>query len=85
MTITENERKLMIAIRDSEYQEYDPDDPESGKDRVWVDCMWGFEGKKKFGGVMASLSVKGFAGTDGETCWLTDAGLAAIADIPKTK
>jgi hypothetical protein len=76
ITITENERALLIAILNSEYNGAD------GTDRignpVWVNCLNGFSNKTKFGGVMASASKKGLAATDGETCWITAEGYEAI-------
>lgn len=72
INLTENEKALLIAIRDSEYN----DDHQLAA--VWVNCLWGFEGTKKFGGVMASVSTKGLAKTDGECAWLTELGLATV-------
>ena len=80
--LTENELKLMLAIRDSEYNDDGAFATPRTSSPVWVSCMWGFEGKKKFGGVMASLSNKGLAWSDGETCGLSDAGLALIEHLP---
>lgn len=76
--LTENEKALIRAIGHSEFgngQICGPGNP------TWVDCVWGFEGKKKFGGVMASLQKKGLAQTDGECCWLTDAGVTVLAEL----
>lgn len=82
--ITERESKLLKAIYSSEYH-----DSNRGADRinnaVWVDCIWGFEGKKSFGGIMAGLTKKGLADTDGEGTWITRAGfelLKAEANFP---
>lgn len=77
MNITAMERKLLLAIRDSEYN-----DSDNKLSPVWVNCLWGFEGKRHFPGVMSSLSKKGLAGTDGECCWLTARGLALVTDEP---
>jgi hypothetical protein len=78
MTLTDSEKKLIKAIGHSEFgngQICTKDNP------AWVDCIWGFEGKRLFAGVMASLSKKGLAETDGECCWLTEAGVTELAAI----
>jgi len=80
--LTENELKLMLAIRDSEYNDDGAMETPRRSSPVWVNCIWGFEGKKKFGGVMGSLSTKGLAVSDGETCHLTKAGLDLIEHLP---
>lgn len=79
--VTENERKLLRGILKSEYHNGADETKENRtgqRHAVWVDCIWGFEGKRGFGGVMASLTKKGLAGTDGEGCWLTEAGYDLI-------
>lgn len=76
MDITPNEKALILAIRDSEYNDDHDTSP------VWVNCIWGFQGKAKFGGTMASLTKKGLAGTDGETAWLAPEALALVKDEP---
>lgn len=76
MELTANEKALILAIRDSEYNDNRDTSP------VWVNCIWGFQGKAKFGGTMASLTKKGLAGTDGETAWLSKEALALVADEP---
>ena len=68
--ITTNERGLLVAIRDNEFNDGNP------LAKVWVDCIPGWTDKTKFGGTMASLVKKGLARTDGEVCWLTEVGLA---------
>ena len=77
MNITTNERELLTAIRDNEFQD--------GRDvidnPVWVDCIGGWADTAKFGGVMASLTKKDLAGTDGECCWITQAGFDAIGGL----
>lgn len=81
VSLTENETKLLRAILKSEYHNGGMPEAErvgSENGAVWVDCLWGFEGKAKFGGVMASLTKKGLAGTDGECAWLTAEGYAAV-------
>jgi hypothetical protein len=45
--------------------------------------LWGFEGRAKFGGVMASLTKKGLAQTDGECAWITETGFAAVDHLPR--
>lgn len=81
MKLTEKETKLLKAIMNSEYRSGDPTKyRDAGLEPVWVDCIWGFEGKRAYGGVMASLCKKGLVETDGETVTLTEAGLdAALA------
>lgn len=74
VSITEGEKGLLVAILDSEY--HDGRDPVD--DPVWVDCLWGWSGKAKFPGTMASLVRKGLADTDGETCSLTQAGVDLV-------
>lgn len=76
INITANERKLILAIRDSEYN------GDGGLAPVWVNCMWGWYGKRIFSGVMSSLVKKGLAGSDGECCWLTKKGLDAVSEEP---
>lgn len=75
MNITENERALLIAIRDSEYN----DGLSPVENDVWVNCLWGLSGTRKFPGTMASLVKKGLAKTNGECCRITQAGFDAIA------
>lgn len=74
-TLTENERALLIAIRNNEFQ----DGMNPVNNPIWVDCVWGWEGSTKYPGTMASLVKKGLAKTDGETCSITQAGFDAIA------
>jgi hypothetical protein len=74
--ITENERNLLIAIRDSEYQ--DASNPVNNP--VWVNCIWGWADTKKYPGTMASLAKKGLAKTDGECCSITQAGFDAVKE-----
>lgn len=76
MQVTENERALLIAIRDNEF--HDGDDPIDSP--VWVNCIWGWEGTRKYAGTMASLTKKGLARTDGECCWVTQAGFDAVKE-----
>jgi hypothetical protein len=73
--LTEKESALLVAIYKSEFNDA------THKAWVWVDCLWGFESKKLFGGVMASLTKKELVLTDGEVCCLTDAGLATMQAI----
>lgn len=75
MTITENERSLLIAMRDNDFQ----DGEHPVNKRIWVDCIQGWSDERKFPGTMASLVNKGLATTDGETCAMTQAGFDAIA------
>ena len=72
--ITEGEKSLLTAIRDSEY--HDGRDPVD--DDVWVDCLDGWSGSRNFPGTMASLVKKGLAATTGEVCSITSAGLEAL-------
>jgi hypothetical protein len=75
--VTENEMELLKAIGESEYNSGDP------LAQVWTECVWGFEGNKKFGGTLASLVKKGFAtavtnlGKE-NVCALTMAGLEIL-------
>lgn len=80
LNLTDNERALLKAILNSEYHDSVRDEAKIGNP-VWVDCLWGFEGKAKFGGTMASLSKKGLAATDGECAWLTADGYIAAKEI----
>ena len=75
MTITDNERDLLLAIVNSEYG----DSPADGR---WVDCIWGWEGTKKYPGTMASLVSKGLVHTDGEVVTLKPLGWQTIRDTP---
>lgn len=77
MKITDNERSLLTAIRDSEY--HDGRDPVD--DPVWVNTLHGWSGTTKFPGTMASVLKKGLARTDGETCELTQAGSDALNQL----
>jgi hypothetical protein len=78
-SITDKERRLLVAIRDSDYHDgRDPiDDP------VWTEiaCDDSNLGTGA-GGVMASLVAKGLAYTTGhgreDTCWITEDGMAAL-------
>ena len=87
--LTENERRMLVAIRDSEYHS------SAGEDRVdeaiWSDTtMDTAEGfgmpRPTHGGICASLKKKGLAmfqqDCDGEVIWITRAGYDAIQDIP---
>ena len=74
MKITTNERGLLEAIRDSE----DGEKATPIGQLVWVNCLWGWEGTRKFPGVMASLQKKGLAVTDGEAVRLTYEGFRAV-------
>jgi hypothetical protein len=76
--LTENERALLIAIRDNEFQDGDAGRASTIDNPIWIDCISDWSDEKKFGGVMASLSKKGLAKTDGECCWLTQAGFDLI-------
>ncbi len=76
MTITKNERSLLVAIRDNEFM--DGNDPVNHY--VWVNCIWGWEGTRKFPGTMASLVKKGLAKSDGECCCITQSGFDAIVE-----
>jgi hypothetical protein len=82
MTITENEKALMIAIATSEYGDY-------MTDPTWVNCVWGWQGTRKFPGVMSSLVKKGLAKSNRECCSLTDAGADLVTpfltDRPKPR
>lgn len=71
--LTENERGLLLAIRHSDY--HDGRDPVGNP--VWVETSCEGYGTSA-GGVMASLTTKGLAGTDGEACWITQAGIDAL-------
>ncbi len=76
MRLTELELKALKAIATSEYGE-----------GVWINCIWGFEGKERqLGGLISSLSRKGVlnivgGGTDDAYVVLTDEGKAAWALI----
>lgn len=70
--MTKNERDLLVAIYLSEFNDGSHTAP------VWVNCLWEFEGSRSFGGVMASLTKKGLAETDGECAWLTKAGVEKV-------
>jgi hypothetical protein len=72
--LTANEINLLAAILRNEFHDGCPpvDNP------IWVDCIDGWSDTAKFGGVMASLTKKGLAGTDGESCWISQAGFDAI-------
>jgi hypothetical protein len=76
-TITDNERSLLVAIRDNEFQ----DGRNPVNNPVWVNCIYEWDGKPAYGGVMASLVKKGLAETDGETCSITQKGFDAVATI----
>jgi len=78
MTITDQEFKLLRSINNSEYHSAEPDAEKRAQEPVWVDCIWAFEGRRAFSGVMSSLSKKGLAKTDGECCWLTPKGFAVL-------
>lgn len=77
VTLTDNEKQLILAIRDSEYND-SPDKTAA----VWVDCLWGWEGTRKFPGVMASLVKKSLAWSDGEACGLRELALELVKDEP---
>ena len=87
MKTTENEDKLLVAILNSEYHITSDLTQRHGSANaaIWVDCVWGFEGKSKFGGTMASLAKKGLAATDGECCWLTEDGCKLAQHIAANK
>jgi hypothetical protein len=70
MKVTENEVDLLVAIRDSEYNDND-----TCLNPVWLNCVWGFSGSKRFSGTSSSLVKKGLIVTDTDTCWLTPEGL----------
>jgi hypothetical protein len=72
--ITVNERSLLIAIRDSDFQ--DGNDPVDNY--VWVDCLDGWSDTRKFPGTMSSLVKKGLAKSDGDACAITQAGFDAL-------
>lgn len=87
LNLTDLEAKMLVAIRDSEYR----DGGKIAYVEVWndttMDTFAKFSGKRSAaGGVMASLTAKGLAGTSGsgreDCCWITEAGLAAIKDFP---
>lgn len=90
MNLTENEIRLLTAIRDSEYHSSDGSKDAIVGTPIWVNCIWDFAGKKLFPGVMASLSKKGLVKTselidrrrksihDGECCWITSKGWDAL-------
>lgn len=71
--MTQNEQALLTSIRDSNY--HDGADPVGNQ--IWVDDACADFGTSA-GGIMASLVTKRLAGTDGETCWITTEGLAAL-------
>lgn len=89
---TENEKALLVAIRDSEYN-----DEHEAYHQVWVACLMGFVGTPGFAGTMSSLVQKGLAVSslvknskrrltddskfNDATCYLTDKGLKAISNI----
>ena len=66
----------LTAIRDDQY--HDGHDPINNRVWTWSPCD-GFG--KSAGGIMASLVKKGLAGTDGETCWITQEGFDSIKEI----
>lgn len=70
--MTNKEAKLLSQIITSEYH----DGMAVVGHPVWVDCVCDGLGASA-GGVMASLVAKGWAQTDGEACWVTQAGLLA--------
>ncbi len=74
---TDNERALLVAIRDNDFQDGEANAGRPGH-MIWVDCIDGWSGKTKFGGTMASLTAKGLVVTDGECCALTQAGLDTV-------
>lgn len=77
MILTEGERALLTAIRDSEFHDGRP----PVDDAVWVDCTSGRLGKSARG-YMASCVKKGLAWTDGEVCSITQAGFDALKVTP---
>lgn len=74
--LTENEKLLLDNIIRNEYT--------SGRRgpnvHTWADCLDYSPNRipsKSVPGIMASLSKKGLAQTDGEVCFATEAGFAA--------
>ena len=81
MTITENERRALQGILDSDYMDGETGPP-LGK-RVWTWSANPFSSKKTFSGVVSSLVKKGFVISDDryadEPCIaITAAGMAAL-------
>jgi hypothetical protein len=72
--LTDGERSLLKAIRDSEY--HDGRDPVDSY--VWVDCLDDWSNTRRLPGTMASLVKKGLARTNGESCAITQAGFDLI-------
>ena len=75
--MTENEKKVMSCIVNSEYQ----DSPDVVGKPMWVDCISddvGFSNRRTFSGTMASLKKKGYIETDGECCAITKEGFGAL-------
>jgi hypothetical protein len=74
--ITNLERKLLTAIRDSDFNYgCNPvDNP------VWVDCIMCDAGmsNKTGSGVMSSLVKKGLVKTNGECCTILKAGMGEL-------
>jgi hypothetical protein len=79
MNLTEKEIDLLTAMRDSEY--HDGRHPVEGA--TWVDCLRVSFPASGIGGVMASLTQKGLAWTDGEACSVTQEGFDAIISVAK--
>jgi hypothetical protein len=86
--LTENEKALLIAIVESEYQDADKTEDTVGHD-IWVDYIDGWSRKcggqnaSKFPGTMSSLSKKGLAvssyyAKNEQVCHITAAGAAAL-------
>ena len=80
-TLTTNEKELLIAIRDNEFHDgnHPVDNP------IWVDCIDGWSGERKFPGTMAALVKRGFARTDGTSCQITEFGFEAIQAAGKAQ
>ncbi len=80
--LTENEKALLIAIVESEYQSTGGQIENTIGVGVWTSCVWGFCGKAQFGGIMASLVKKGLAHSDDcgrdSTVWIKAAGVEAL-------
>jgi hypothetical protein len=82
VAVTANELALLEAIYNSEFH-----DGISGagriKNSVWLDCIWGFSGTPKFGGIMSSLSKKGLASSYEDVCWITALGYDVLQKYSK--
>lgn len=81
MNITENEKKMITAIAESEY--HDADDPGG---LTWTCCICDYFGSSA-GGILSSLVKKDLAETEGygyeDRCWLTEKGIETYNSFKK--